>query len=41
MNQLELHKKIEEFFKENPDTTDAKVARSLLINEDSKSFFFS
>ena len=41
MTQLELHKKIEEFFKARVESADVKFAKSLLINEDAKRFFFS
>lgn len=41
MNQLELHKKIEEFFKAGVESADIKAAQSFLINEDAKRFFFS
>src|SRR3989338_7701536 len=41
MNQLELHKKIEDFFKAGTKTGDVKIARDLLANEDAKRFFFS
>jgi hypothetical protein len=40
MNQLEQHKKIEEFFKAGIETADVKVAQGLLINDDAKRFFF-
>lgn len=41
MNQLDLHKKIEEFFKSGTEVADVNIARSLLLNEDAKRFFFS
>ncbi len=41
MNQLELHKKIEEFFKAAPATADVSYANSLLVNDDAKRFFFN
>ena len=41
MNQLELHKKIENFFKASTKTGEVKIARDLLANEDAKRFFFS
>lgn len=41
MNQLELHKKIEEFFKTGVSPADVKIAQSLLANDDAKRFFFS
>ncbi|MFA5050844.1 MAG: hypothetical protein WC499_01890 [Patescibacteria group bacterium] len=41
MNQLALHKKIEEFFKAGVESADVKVARGLLLNDDAKRFFFS
>ena len=41
MNQLELHKKIEEFFKAGVALADVKIAQSLLVNDDAKRFFFS
>ena len=40
MNQLDLHKKIGEFFKAGTGTADVDVAQSLLVNEDAKRFFF-
>jgi hypothetical protein len=41
MNQLELHKKIEEFFKAEVVSADVTIAKSLLVNDDAKRFFFS
>jgi hypothetical protein len=41
MNQLELHKKIEEFFKAGVVLADVNVAQNLLVNDDAKRFFFS
>jgi len=41
MTQLELHKKIEEFFKAGVGSAEAVVAKSLLVNSDAKNFFFS
>ena len=41
MNQLELHKKIEEFFKAGISSADVKVAQDLLTNDDARRFFFS
>ena len=41
MNQLKLHKKIEEFFKSDIKSASVKVAQSLLVNNDAKRFFFS
>ncbi len=42
MNQLELHKKIEEFFKAGVKSVDVKTAQDLLTtNNDAKRFFFS
>ena len=41
MNQLELHKKIEEFIKAGTVSADIKVAQELIKNEDAKRFFFS
>ena len=41
MTQLELHKKIEEFFKTGVNLVDVKVAQDLLVNDDAKKFFFS
>lgn len=42
MNQLELHKKIEEFFKAGVKSADIKIAQSLISkNDDAKKFFFS
>ena len=41
MNQLESHKKIEEFFKSGTEVADVNIARNLLPNEDAKRFFFS
>jgi len=41
MNQLELHKRIEEFFKAGVESADVTVARDLLLNDDAKRFFFS
>ncbi len=41
MNQLELHKKIEEFFKAGVTFADIKIVQSLLANDDAKRFFFS
>jgi hypothetical protein len=41
MNQLELHKKIGEFFKADPKSADVKAAQDLLVNEDAKRFFFA
>ena len=41
MNQLQLHKNIEEFFKAGIQSANFKVAQELLQNEDAKKFFFS
>ncbi|MCR4311163.1 MAG: hypothetical protein NUV54_01160 [Candidatus Taylorbacteria bacterium] len=41
MNQLELHKKIEIFFKSDVSSADAEVATQLTQNDDAKRFFFS
>ena len=41
MNQLELHKKIDEFFKAGVDSADVGSAKKLLINNDAKRYFFS
>src|SRR3989338_7859633 len=41
MTQLELHKKIEEFFKAGVFSADVNVAQRLLVNDDAKRFFFS
>ncbi len=41
MNQLDLHKKIREFFDAGVDTASAEYAQSLIVNEDAKRFFFS
>lgn len=40
MNQLETHKKIEEFFASGVDNANTIDAVNLLINEDAKRFFF-
>ncbi|TSC83897.1 MAG: Uncharacterized protein G01um101413_700 [Parcubacteria group bacterium Gr01-1014_13] len=41
MNQLELHNKIEAFFKAGLESANVKVGQDLLLNEDAKRFFFS
>jgi hypothetical protein len=41
MNQLEIHKKIEILFKAGVESADIIVAQSLLVNDDSRRFFFS
>jgi hypothetical protein len=41
MTQLELHNKIEEFFKAGVSSADVVVAKSLLANSDAKNFFFA
>lgn len=41
MNQLRLHKKIEEFFKAGIRSADINIAKELIANEDAKRFFFS
>ena len=41
MNQLELHKRIEEFFKSGIKSAVVKNAKELIINNDAKRFFFS
>ncbi|MFA6522437.1 MAG: hypothetical protein WCT24_02515 [Patescibacteria group bacterium] len=41
MSQLELHKRIGEFFAAGTDCADVFVAQSLQVNEDAKRFFFS
>ena len=41
INQIELHKKIEEFFNVGVSSADVKIAQSLLANDDAKRFFFS
>jgi len=41
MSQIELHKKIEEFLKTDIISADIGVAKSLIINDDSKRFFFT
>lgn len=40
MNPLELHKRIEKFLKVGVKSADVQVARDLLLNDDSKRFFF-
>lgn len=41
MTQLELHKRIEEFFKAGVESADVKVAQDLLVNDDAKQYFFA
>lgn len=41
MTQLELHEKIEKFFKAGVGSAGIKAAQELLVNEDAKCFFFS
>ena len=41
MNQLELHKKIAEFFKAGVGSANTDTVHDLLANEDAKRFFFS
>lgn len=41
MNQLELHKKIEDFIGAGAKSADVGVCRGLLVNEDAKRFFFA
>jgi hypothetical protein len=41
MTQLDIHKRIEEFFKAGVDSADIKVAQDLLVNDDARRFFFS
>ena len=40
MNQIELHKKIDEFVLKNPDDVKKKEVLELIPNEDSKQYFF-
>lgn len=41
MSQLDLHKKIEQFFKAGTQSASIEAARELLLNDDAKRFFFS
>jgi hypothetical protein len=41
MTQLELHNKIEDFFKAGVGSADVTVAKSLLANSDAKQFYFA
>jgi len=41
LNQLELHKKIDDFFQAGVDSANVDIAKTLLINDDAKRYFFS
>ena len=41
MSQLELHKKIESFFKKGINSANIKIVQNFLINDDAKRFFFT
>ncbi len=41
MNQLKLHKKIEDYLKKGPESANIEVTRNFFINDDAKRFFFA